>query len=304
MRAIFLPALGASLLLAVPATAQYDSSQSARSVEPALESTTVELTPTEADAIIRDEMEAREEAETARIAELESAPILERAEADMGNRKVVFNRVPTVRQAKPRRQVAGSPTRNLSDEELAQLRTEYEAKPHVSLFLSGTVYDHEVTELSWSHNGKAYKAFANVDLIFLSGIGDFDYNGVNYSLILAIGDSSRKSVAAQNERARVENWPNYQPVWVPEMAQFTSGGLEYLVVGDSEKILADDEAFAPIDGLLMYFQENEPELRVAYQRRVAMKEARERYLEANPPQPKDTIINFAPSSDSKSLRNR
>ena len=92
--------------------------------------------------------------------------------------------------------------------------------------------------------------------------------------------------------------------WHPSLTDFSGQGVEYLVVAEGDNVLDNDAAFAGIEAMLFYYQEHEAELKVARQRREALREARARYLEANPPQPQDTIINFSPSPDSKSLQNR
>jgi len=289
----------ASTLISVPGQAQEAFTQR-DATEPA---PLVELTEREADRMVRQKMEERERAEAARRLELESARIIERAEADLGDRKVIFNRVvPQARRYVTSRRERPEPPRQLSEAELAQFYAAYEQKDHRSLFLSGTVYEDGVTELSWTHGGRRYEAFANIDFRHFMGVGDFETEDAHYTLLMAIGEGTRESIREQNRRAEVENWSDYNPKWVPGRESFSSDSVEYLVVSEEE--ITDDSPYACIEAMLAHYANNHEQMKIAYQRAVALREAQERYLRANPPQPQDTIINFAPSPKSKSQRRR
>ncbi len=257
------------------------------------------LTPTEADAIVRQQMAEKEQQRQAKMDELESATVIESFEADLGDRKVIFNRVmpsaTTDRVAKAR-QAQASPT---SAQFEAQTFPQQEAaKAEETLFLSATVYSDGVSQLLWTHEGVNYQAFANVDFRYLEGIASIETAETRYGVILSV--SGKREVAATSPSH--ETAPQSASPWRPGMSDFSAGGVEYLVVSDDEAILENDAAFGAIDALLLYYQENETELRVDYQKREAIRQAKDRYRQANPSQAQDTIINFSPAPESKSLQ--
>lgn len=265
------------------------------------------LSDSKADEIIRQEMEAKAQKTEAEIERLESVSAIESAEANMDGRKVIYNRVAPQRRkvsAPQMMQQTSSTKSQLNAAEIAALRHELETRKTISLFLSCTVYDGVVTELEWAYDGVAYRAFVNLNFHYLSSIGQLEADGVFYSIIAAVGDDTRENLERTNRQAQVEGWPNYTPKWVPALTDFSSDGIEFIIVAESNDTGQNEAAFAGIETITRHYLENEEALKISYQRSQALRDARERYLEANPPQPKDTIINFAPTAESKSLRNQ
>ncbi|QYY34566.1 hypothetical protein [Ruficoccus sp. ZRK36] len=251
------------------------------------------LTPTEADAIVRQQMAEKEQQRQAKVSALESATVIESFEADLGDRKVIFNRVvPGSGQvALTARTTAASTAKAspaLSEAEITQLHQPADAKESFSTFLSATVFEgpSPVSELRWQYEGKEYVAYANVDFRYFQGLAEFVTDSAHYSVFLSAGAGTR-----------TDSGP-----WVPGAESFSGEGIEYLVLED--QMSGDDSAYGLIDTMLSYYAQHEPEMIVAYQRAEAIREAQARYDAANPPQPQDTIINFSPSPESKSLQNR
>jgi hypothetical protein len=264
-----------------------------------------ELTPTEADAIVSQQMAAKEQQRQARVDELESATVVESFEADLGERKVIFNRVlpsdlsaQTIRHSQ-KAEAATTPV--LTEAEMEAWRAQQAAKRDETLFLSATVFEDGVTELNWTDEGVNYQAYANVDFHYLEGMAEFETVDARFSVIMAVGKDGTGSSTSLSKNFSQADVPTR---WHPSLTDFSGQGVEYLVVAESNTVLDNATAFAGIEAMLLYYQEHEAELKVARQRREALREARARYLEANPPQPQDTIINFSPSPDSKSLQNR
>jgi hypothetical protein len=255
------------------------------------------LTPAEADAIVSQQMADREQQRQAKVAELESATVIESFEADLGDRKVVFNRVvpgsgQTTTTAKAASvTMAKASSDALSQAEIVRLSKEVDSRENFSIFLNAEVFSGPVSELRWQYKGKEYVAYANVDFKYFSGLSDFESTNAHYSVLLAASDGSR---------ARLKNSASGQ--WVPSIEDFSAEGIEYLVLEDQAS--EDDSAYGVIAAMLSYYAEHESEMIVSYQRAEALREAKKRYLEANPPQPRDTIINFSPIPESKSLQTK
>jgi hypothetical protein len=253
--------------------------------------TTHPLTSAEADAIVSQQMAAREQQRQTKVAELESATVIESFEADLGDRKVIFNRV--VPQSNPTQTKAASALKAspaLTEAEIAQLPQQTDAKESVSTFLSATVFEgpgtFTVSELRWQYEGKDYVAYANVDFRYFQGLAEFSSDSAHYSVFLSAGTGTR-----------TDSGP-----WVPGTESFSGEGIESLVLEDQAS--EDASAYGVIDAMLSYYVQHESEMIVAYQHAEALREAKKRYLEANPQPPHDTIINFSPAPESKSLQTR
>ena len=222
------------------------------------------------------EKKARREALEKR---LNSANIVETAVADLGDRKVIFNRV-----VQPQLVEVGQ-ARDESLQSIDQFPLSSvpfgPQKEYVNMHLSGSVFDGLITELWWTQNGERYSIFVNADLSCLSGNLSFEEDEAIYSaFILAIINSAP---ALQEDK------------WQPTIDDFSEGSIEYFITewGSGDSVDFDD--FKGVDALLRYFIENETTLKTRQENSRKIAEAKEEYLKANPPGPKrDTIINFRP----------
>lgn len=288
--AIFLCALSASF-----GQAQEASNQRSQ-VERALPA---ELSERQADAIIAEQAEAKELREAERLARLTSRVnfrVLERKEVDLGERRIIMNRVaPPLLAAQPVAEARVEPERpQLSEAEIAEMMRRYEEKEHRTIMLSATVYDRQFTELRWNHEGEQFVAYSSIDFNFMRGVTDFETDGAFYFFFLGIGNEDTETIEERNRLAKEQGWEGYIETHIPQMPAFTLGRAEYAIVADDPNIIKRDEVFDPIDALHAYFEQNERRLRIEYQRTEALNDARKRYQAANPEEPKDTVINFWP----------
>ncbi|MEM8867509.1 MAG: hypothetical protein AAGC73_04505 [Verrucomicrobiota bacterium] len=241
----------------------------------------------EAAAIVEADQVAKEKAKDEREAELRSAEILETSVADLGNKMVIFNRVKAT--------VVNSDTTSEPVEAnippVPELPTpELASKEVVSLALSGTVYDESISELWWDYEGVRYRIFTNANFLYFSGVGEIEDATTRYSLLmLVIGRST------SGEPSVAEDAP-----WRPLLSDFTEGQLEYYLMDWGDLLEPDPKALAMIETLLLYYAENSAKMKIAYENAQTIREAREAYLEANPPKKRDTIINFRPTGKSVS----
>ena len=114
-------------------------------------------------------------------------PVILRKEVDLGNRKVILNRVEPPAEVESPPAPEPSPTATeIPEEVLARLIEQ--ASRQRSLSLSATVYDGQLTRLRWAHGGKWLTAWSNVDFNYLCGVGTFRHGG---GAILALHDGGR-----------------------------------------------------------------------------------------------------------------
>lgn len=271
----------------------------AQSVKTSAESTLVEMSQREADAIITEQAEAKEQREAERLVRLTSRVnfrVLERKEVDLGERKIIMNRVaPPVLEARPVETVrteADQP--RFSEAEIEEMMRRYQEKEHRTIMLSATVYDRQFTELRWNHGGEQFLAYSSIDFNLMRGVADFETEDAFYVFFLGIGNEDSETIEERNRLAKEQGWEGYVERQIPQIPAFTPGRAEYAIIADDPDIIKRDDVFDPIDALHAYFEQNERRLRIEYQRTEALNEARKRYEAANPEEPKDTVINFWP----------
>ena len=215
--------------------------------------------------------------------------VLEQTQINLGDHKVILNRVEPPVLPKPRAVVA-RPSSPLSAAAV-QTALRQESKKSEVLFLSATVYDREVTQLRWFGEGGEFQAFSNIDFNFLSGLGVIETDDTVYSILMGLGNESRAAASEQNRTATAQ---------VPLLNQFSPKRAEYFVVEDKAKP-ATAEALAGIDALHRYYDANRERLAEDYKQREAARVEREIWLKAHPPIPRDTVINFWPA-DTKQVQ--
>lgn len=232
------------------------------------------LSPSEADAIVALE-ESRKKARLAsQLAKLEEAEALSEGEGTLSDGRAIIVRevAPPVPVTSPVVQLPTSPEPASS----AKPQTEEELKPYETLMFSATVYDREVTRLSWEHEGESYVAYTNADFNCLQSIMDVNTESDHFSYFIGIGDASR----IQNP---------YPQESIPALSAFVNDRSEYILQqGNPENIAAT----AGLEALLAYYDANLDTLKVDHQRNEALKNARQRYDERNPEEPEDFIMQF------------
>ena len=117
---------------------------------------------------------------------------------------------------------------------------------------------------------------------------------------MMVGDDSSEAMEARAQLAREQGVELPQQIEIPDMSVFTPGRSEYLIEAGEQA--EDPAAYAAIDALHAYYEAHREELAVKRQRREALQAARERYKQANPEQPRDTVINFWPKRGSAYLK--
>lgn len=173
---------------------------------------------------------------------------------------------------------------------LAQMHQKYENDQATSrmVFLSATVYDHQRTFLRGSVTGmgrkaESFEAWSNIDFNHLSGFGSMEYKGIQYQLIMAIGnaDSEKsRSLAAQHD---LRSPFDYAPQISVVEPSYLFSDSDQAVKGESKNLL---------EGLHDLYRHQKSELIQAYEGREKSRKARALELIRNPPKPKDTVITY------------
>lgn len=218
--------------------------------------------------------------------------VLQSWKSDLGNRCIYLNRVaPPVLPAAPIKAQQENP--QISETALAQILAS-EKKSEV-LFLSATVYDHKVTEISGMEDGRAWRVFSNIDFNLLSGAVTFESADTDYSLLLAVNNMSRQfgqPLKADNlqdlEAVNTEN--------IPALDKLSATQAQYIVADDVDGATPSAKKLAAFDALHVFYDANCQQLADAYAKREAARFEQESKPKVQPPKPPDTVVNFWPGN--------
>lgn len=228
------------------------------------------LSEEEADALVRREIrEAGQLRPPAR-----SFTILESRELAQGDRKVIFHRVAPPDLSRMRQERVRSHPRQQTGEAIAE-------KPSPYLSLSVTVYGNRISEVRWNHKGTDYLVWSTVDFnVFSGGDAVFEVDGTAYHLNMGIGNEPLESLPAE------------VAALLPPSSSSEALPPEYFVILEPGTPEPEASAFTGLDALHTHYAGNAPRLWREHHHRAALNAARQRYLEANPPEPRDTVIHF------------
>jgi hypothetical protein len=204
--------------------------------------------------------------------------ILSTEEIPMEKRKLIVNRVenpgfpdPTPPPPVPVDPAALEAFKNSPEYQAIQERSDNTTH----LFLSATVVDHRATLLRWWDKGKEYQAWSNVDFNYLTGFASFSKGDRHFVTFMGVGD-------IDSGKLREESMFQI-PADLPE------GAPQFRMI---QGLAGDSEGYEAIAALHELHATDGERLREAYELREARRREVEAELRANPPLPKDIVINF------------
>lgn len=217
------------------------------------------------------------------------AKILDSQEVYLGNRKITYNRIETpplkpqpTPEAAPEAVEEHVPT----PEELAEA-LRWESLRYEYLGGAATVLNGVGTEFRlWTPEGEAV-ALSSIDFNFLQSFWDFEREGVYYStFFLAYGYSPEEFAEAKLA----------DPEWAAQFGPFPEeeGGMSRFTVVSAPSGEAGENAIQALEDLHAQFDENREQLLTSYEESEKARIKQEEWLKANPPVPKDTVINYFP----------
>lgn len=268
-------------------------------------------TRTEADAAIAAEMQARELREADRKASIEAVPAFEEWEVDHGNRKTILRRVaPPIPRPRDesqisnlKSQIAPSDDGAWTEEQIAAWMAEQPVPRNLNL--TAVVYDpakggtgNTLTEITWrDEDRREWTILSNIDFRYLGGIGHFDDETHHWMTFLFVYEVDSEKEAETARRAAEKGFP-YEPRSADHWLSLVPGDFltstepEYLIIAEHEKAAIPAALYEELDALHRHYHAHEKRLIAEYERNQVMNEARRAWHEANPPEPKDTVINF------------
>lgn len=216
--------------------------------------------------------------------------VIDGIEVRRGDKTTVYQRVePLV--LPPRPAATSAPTsgarRQLSAEQLRRA-----AKKSDMLLLSASVYEHAVTELRWHQQGRAYRAYSNIDFHHLEDLSEIETAGTIYQLIIALDAFTTAEVEAFNSSVSAKGLSAKLRKHIPPPETFTSGRPEYVLVADPADAPIPAEVTAMLDALHNYYEANQQTLADQAAQRAAERTTGAAAARAQPAKPKRTVIQF------------
>ena len=202
--------------------------------------------------------------------------VLKRTEIKRGDHSIIFQQVVPPQATAPAAPVPPVKAPDLSPQELEAQRRR-EAKQQRVLFFSATVFDHKLTELSWTEESGTYRAFSNIDFQVFSGMGEIETADAIYTLMLALDTGTPEALA---ERTRA----------FPQTALLPKDRSAWLLVEGPGR--ESTPVVAALDAIHPFYDAHRDELIRARGQRAAASAERERQLRENPPVKKDTVISY------------
>ncbi len=213
--------------------------------------------------------------------------LIESLEVDLGPRSIIYNRVekPILQPQPPPINRPSESTQAVAPtfEELEELRR-WESMTYVSMSLSCTVYDGQFTEVRLHQDGHNIIFWSTINFHYLSHLFDFLAGNTCYSIFLGLGDASLGELPVD-----LQNKP--PTIWTAEFLAANAGKSAWMITSN---VAISPETIRAIEDLHSYFDTNKEALIAQHNEREAIRIAQEQHLKANPPQPKDTVVNYFP----------
>ena len=165
--------------------------------------------------------------------------------------------------------------RELTPEEIAR---QLHQRRH-SLNLGATIYDHQVSVVTWTDPGSLvhYQAVCGFDIGLLAGVGRFIHRGEGYSLMLF------------HSHFNTTSWRRLAGQWRVNVPQVPVGEI-HITRGDAE----DDTALAPIIAIRDVIAAEQDRLLPYQAARAVYSKASAAWHAAHPPVPRDETIILRP----------
>jgi len=232
------------------------------------------LTEAEADAIVQQAADQQLAKEEARLALHPPFHVFERVETRIpgGDGVLILERV-----ARPALPSALEPTPKMASSPKVQAQSgpvPRDLHPE-NLFLSGSIYGNELTEIRWRFEGVEYRAWSNVNFNYLRSAASFETDDAIYSFLMVMDNQPWENLQRVVDQRSLKRLRNAAPG-------------SYLV----EHPDVPDAALFGLDALHEYYLANEAALIAAYERQQALQAAKERYELANPTPTPTTVIRY------------
>ena len=225
--------------------------------------------------------------------------VIQSRTVNVGNHTVTFNQVvpPVFPSPTPTPTPAPTPAPSLAY--LQWLQTE-DQKANKLIFISATIYDHNVTDVRLSDETGSCRVFSDINFAYLSGVGEFETPDTIYEYIEAWGDDTTATLsqnlsewpAAMKANQFTLGWVTLARQQLPNLAISPGSQSGYLV---ADAPAAGSDLLSVLNDLHAYYDANYALLIAQYHKRLEAQAAAEAWAAAHPPgPPPPVVINYWP----------
>ncbi|MGB0372464.1 MAG: hypothetical protein ACPGN3_14110 [Opitutales bacterium] len=259
----------------------------------------------EAQSIVEAEVEAKEERDAEKRAQINAVTVLDQNVLDVAPSQIIVRRIsaPAINNANEEEVSIGENTKlTESNPEIVESTSiavfPEQLRPHEMISISATVYKESHTRIYWNNpdDGKRFTVWTNLALLYLSPISSFETESAHYSYFgfsEVVSEEDEKKRGKDAEKLGYE----YDSRWFDPPVQLSEEYTEYVIEADTSENVPD-KLYEHMDGLLSYYLEHEKQLKIAHINAEKLRDARLEYEKKNPKQPKPTITNFWPGKNS------
>ena len=225
--------------------------------------------------------------------------VIQSRTVNVGNHTVTFNQVvpPVFPNPTPAPSPAPTPAPSLAY--LQWLQTE-DQKANKLIFISATIYDHNVTDVRLSDETGSCRVFSDINFAYLSGVGEFETPDTIYEYMEAWGDDTSDTLrqnlsawpAAMKANQVTLGWVTLARQQLPNLALSPGSQSRYLV---ADAPPSGSDLLSVLNDLHAYYDANYALLIAQYHKRLEAQAAAEAWAATHPPgPPPPVIINYWP----------
>ena len=251
------------------------------------------LTEAEAEAIVTQREEAKEARYEARRQELAGAEVVESKEIQREGSPMTINLIKPLVLEKP--SPADTETSDKQPEMTPEQWAAYIEAQQVlipeQISMGANVYGDEYSEITWRDRETKSElvVWSNVSLNFLKPISTIQTEEYDYMYFGFVTPYTREDEQARIEFA-AERGFEVESRWKEPPVKFSEDRYEYVVMANGADV--PEKLYRQLDAVLGYYVAHKEELEIEHKNAQTLQEAHEKYKRENPPQPKETLINF------------
>lgn len=251
------------------------------------------LSEEEALEIIGQRETAKEARYQALKQEMASAQVVQSKEVQREGRPMTINLIkPLVLEKPASAETATSDTQpEMTPEQWAAYIESQQALIPEQISMGANVYGDEYSEITWRDRESKSElvVWTNVSLNFLRPISTIQTEEYDYMYFGFVTPYTREDEQARIEFA-AERGFEVESRWKEPPVKFSEDRYEYVVMADGADV--PEKLYRQLDAVLGYYVAHKEELEIEHKNALTLQEAHEKYKRENPPQPKETLINF------------
>ena len=251
------------------------------------------ITESEALTIVATREAAKEAKHQALLQELGAAEIVDSKVVQSNYGSLTVNAVKPLVINKPVAQSNPEPQIELNEAEWAAMIASQHTKIPEQISMGANVYGDEYSEITWRdrETNSEFIVWTNVSLNYLRPIISVEDDDYDYMYFGFITNYTREGEAERLQFAQDRGFDNVESRWKTPPVEFSTDQFEYVVIADASTQVPE-KLYRQLNAVFGYYVANQEKLEVDHLNSVTLENARRKFLEENPPAPKQTMINF------------